>query len=119
MLGDCYFALEQYDSAVTAYENALQCNPYHPWEETVHYRIARAHYQQQQYPATISTLHKVIQDTTDYRIYNLLGNALFALGQYVQAARVYETGISMAPPGANIQMMRTYHQLSQNMNSPL
>ncbi|MCI0710092.1 MAG: tetratricopeptide repeat protein [Chloroflexi bacterium] len=119
MLGDSYSTLGQYEQAAAAYENALQCNPYHPWAESLHYRMGRALYQQQKYADAIAALNRVVAETSDYRIYSLLGNALFAIGHYAEAASAYETGIRMAPPGADTQSMQTYYEFSQQMNPPL
>jgi tetratricopeptide (TPR) repeat protein len=120
MLGDAYFATGQYELAIAAYQNALQFNPDHPWEETLHYRIAKAHYQQQQFAETLEVLKRIVSDNQhDYRVFNLLGNSLYALRFFGQAAQAYHTAIELAPPGVDTATMRTYYELSQQMNLPL
>ena len=119
MLGDAYFATAQYAESVIAYQNALQYNPDHPWEETIHYRIAKAHYQQQQYAETVESLKTIVQDCQDYRVFNVLANALYGLRHFASAAHAYQTAITLAPPGADTETMRTYYELSLQMNSPL
>ncbi|MDQ7034236.1 MAG: tetratricopeptide repeat protein [Anaerolineae bacterium] len=119
MLGDSYFAMRQYAEAITSYQNALQYNPDHPWEETIYYRIAKAHYQQQQYNEVVDNLQVIIGDSQDYRVFNLLANAYYGLRQFKQAMYSYQTAINLAPSGINIETMQMYYQLSQQMNPPL
>lgn len=118
MLGDAYTAQGQYDEAIAAYHRALDYNPYHPWEESIQYRIANAYYQLQNYEKTVATIHSWSSspDGRDHRLYLILGNALFALGKYAQAAEAYATGLTVAPPSANIEHMQTYLQLSREMS---
>jgi tetratricopeptide (TPR) repeat protein len=119
MLGDAYFATAQYAESVNAYQKALQYNPDHPWEETIHYRIAKAHYQQQQYAESVESLKDIVQDCQDYRVFNVLANAFYGLRLFAPAAHAYQTAIHLAPPEADIETMRTYYELSLQMNSPL
>ena len=119
MLADAYFALGQYVEAVDGYEEALTYNPDHPWEETIRYRIAKAHYQHQNYAAVLDNLKSIVEDSQDYRIFNLLGNAFYGLHDFKQAASAYQKAIRLAPQGIDIETMRMYYQLSQQMNSPL
>lgn len=122
MMGDAYLKLKAYEEAIAAYQNALQYNPYHPWEETVYYRIGHAYYQLQRYEEAIATLEALTENEepiTDYRVYNLLGNAFFALADYDKAAAAYEQGIALAPASADTERMQAYYELSQQMNLPL
>jgi tetratricopeptide (TPR) repeat protein len=117
MLGDSYFRTGQYTTAANAYLGALQYNPYHPWETSLHYRIARCHYQQGDYERTIQALQKMMdvakadeQPVTDYRVFDVLGNAYYALGRYQDALEAYRQALQMAPPNAaNLDKIRTYH----------
>ena len=119
MLGDSYFATAKYTEAITAYQSALRYNPDHPWEETIYYRIAKAHYQERQYAETIENLKLLITDCEDYRIFNLLANALYGLRHFREAAQAYHQAIDLAPVGVDVETMQYYYQLSQQMNSPL
>lgn len=118
MLGDAYFETQQYEAAVMAYHNALHYNPYHPWEENLHYRIACAYYQQRDYAAVLESLNKLLEEgkaLEDYRVYNLMGNSHFALRQFPEAVSKYEKSMALAPHGADVQTMQSYYEISQQM----
>ena len=122
MLGDAYYTQKAYTEAIEAYQKVLQFNPYHPWEETIHYRIARAYYYQEAYDLVIRVLEAFLNEgknVQDYRIYDLLGSALFTKSHYENAAKAYELAIGLAPPNIDTQKLQTYYALSQRMNSPL
>ena len=108
MLGDAYFTQSQFDMASGAYEAALQYNPYHPWATSLHYRLARSYYQQNNYTATIDTIRRLIdaadaesEEIQDYRIFDVLGNAHFALAEYEQAVKSYQVALDKAPSNAD------------------
>lgn len=117
MLGDSYYKIGQYASAAAAYAGALQYNPYHPWETSLHYRIARSYYQQGDYERTIQALERMMkvaeadgQPVSDYRVFDILGNAHFALGRYHEALDAYRTALQMAPSNTvNLDKIRTYY----------
>ncbi len=127
MLGDAYFKTGQYSAAVAAYQAALQFNPYHPWEESLHYRIARSFYQQGDYEHTVTALQRMLdaakaegQSISDYHIFDVLGNAQYALGRYDEALSAYRTALAMAPPNAdNLDKIKTYHDFAQELSRPL
>lgn len=118
MLADAYFKTGQYAPSVSAYQNALQFNPYHPWELSLHYRIARSYYQMGEYDKSISAINRLLQTAKtddqavqDYKVYTLQGNAHFALGQYAKASTAYENALQLAPPSAeNLDKLKQYHQ---------
>lgn len=124
MLGDAYFRLGQYESAAEAFRAALQFNPYHPWEVSLHYRIARSCYQKRDYEAAIRAIKQMLsaaeiegEPVSDYRVYDVLGNAHFALKQYAEAVQAYRIAIQMAPPNAeNVEKIRTYYQFAQELS---
>jgi tetratricopeptide (TPR) repeat protein len=122
MLGDAYYARKYYEEAVDAYRNVLLFNPYHPWEETVYYRMARAYYQQEYYAEVVRVLEAFLaegKNVQDYRIYDLLGNAFFAMGQYEYASQAYEVALRLVPAHIDTQKIQSYYALSQRMKSPL
>jgi len=126
MLADAYTALQQYDKSIAAYQSALQYNPYHPWEDSIRYRIARSYYRMQDYEHTVDLLIDMLQtgkeanpEYQDFNTYNLLGNAYFAQKKYALAAEVYAQALEMAPPGMDISQTRSYLELAQQRNSPL
>lgn len=124
MLGDAYFNLGQYAEASEAYEAALHYNPYHPWEQSLHYRIARSYYQQNAYNKAIEAIERLLASANadgetirDYRIYDVLGNAQFALGLYPEAQLSYQSALQVAPAGVEgTQKIRQYLQLAQDLS---
>lgn len=124
MLGDAFFRTAQYAASITAYQNALQYNPYHPWEISLHYRIARSYYQLGEYEKAISAIKRLLQsaktddqDIYDYRIYYVLGNAYFALGQYAKAREAYGEALELAPPSAeHLDKVRQYYQQAAELS---
>ncbi|TVR22293.1 MAG: hypothetical protein EA396_06400 [Anaerolineaceae bacterium] len=98
------FAEGRYQTALQAYEAILQYNPYHPWQTSIYYYIARCHYHQGHYHAAIATINQLLDNAqddkieiTDFRIYDMLGSAQFASGDYRSAAISYQTALAMAP----------------------
>jgi cytochrome c-type biogenesis protein CcmH/NrfG len=54
------------------------------------------------------------QSIDDYRVYDTLGNAQFALGHYENALKAYQTALQMAPSNAeNLQKIRSYYDLAR------
>jgi tetratricopeptide (TPR) repeat protein len=124
MLGEAYFRLGQHESAVSAYYAALQFNPDHPWEMSVYYRIARSYYQQHAYEKSIETIRHMLkaaetegQLVNDYRVYDILGNAQFALKRYDKAAEAYQTALRIAPPNAeDLDKIKMYWQYAADLS---
>lgn len=127
MLGDAYFATNQLPTAAAAYQAALQFNPYTPWELSLHYRIARTFYQMGEYEKTVQSIRKMFQaadadsqSIDDYRVYNILGNAHFALHNYRDAAAAYQTALQKAPSNSeSLEKIRQYHQFALDLSRPV
>jgi tetratricopeptide (TPR) repeat protein len=123
MLGNAYFAIGHYDQAIEAYQASLHHNPDHPWELSLWYRIARCYYQQRAYQEAINTLQRMIQSAQldeqvidDYRVYDMLGNALFALKRYDKAIEAYQMALRMAPANTDtIDTIRSYCDLAKEL----
>jgi tetratricopeptide (TPR) repeat protein len=123
MLGDAYFKLGQFASAAGAYQDAIQYNPYHPWELSLHYRTARAYYQSEQYQQAVHVINHMLdvaqndnQPISDYRVYNVLGSAHFALKNYTKAVNAYREALNMAPPTAELDQIRCYHKFAEELS---
>jgi tetratricopeptide (TPR) repeat protein len=120
MLGNAYFNLGQYESAIAAYTTALQFNPDHPWALSIYYRVAKSYYQQRAYNDAINTINQMLdlvssedQIVNDYEVYDVLGNAYFALGRYEKAVEAYRIALQIAPPNANnVGQIKSYYQLA-------
>lgn len=125
MLGNAHFNLGQYAAAGAAYEQALHYNPYHPWEIGLHYQIARSHYHADAFERAIDAVERLLsaalkdnQTIHDYRIFDVLGNAHFALKHHRAAADAYETALRMAPPNApDLDKIRRYYQFAQELRA--
>jgi len=124
ILGDAYSKLMQHDLAIEAYEAALQYNPYHPWEMSLHYRIARSYYHQSDYANAVAAIERLVaaaeaegEQIQDYRIYDVLGNAQFALGHYAEAVAAYQKALETAPANAEgLDKIRKYHEFAQELS---
>ncbi len=124
VLGDSYFQLGQFMLAAEAYEAALQYNPDHPWAISLHYRIAQSYYQQNEYAQTIAAVEHLIaiaaseyEQVSDYRVYDILGNAQFALGNYADAMNSYQQALALAPVKAEgVEKIRQYLRFSQELS---
>jgi tetratricopeptide (TPR) repeat protein len=88
--------------------------------------MARCYYQRAQYAAAIETIKKLMvvldemeMSVSDFRIYDVLGSAHFALSQYTDAAHAYEQAMQYAPETPEIRdKIRLYwHYSLQLMNS--
>jgi tetratricopeptide (TPR) repeat protein len=125
MMGNAHFNLGQYAAASAAYEQALQYNPYHPWEIGLHYQIARSYYHAEAYERAIEAIETLLraaahdnQTLTDYRIFDVLGNAHFALKHYRAAADAYSMALRLAPPNApDLDKIRRYHQFAHELRA--
>ena len=121
LLGEAYFRSERYADAVYAYRQALHFNPYSPWSSTLRYQLACAHYQSGDYDRTCECLRQLIVaeendggKISDYRVFDLLGNAQFALGRYDEALNSYSQALSMTPPHTEESaQIRKYHNYAR------
>lgn len=122
MLGNAYMALLEYSQAIPAYEEALRFNPYHPWSETLQYRVAVAQYQLGQYADTVTFLRTLLDngvETETYRIYVLLGNAQFAQGAFTEAQKSYAEALRNAPAGIDTSTVQAYYEASSRLAVPI
>lgn len=123
MLGDAHWKLAQHAAALSAYQAALEFNPYHPWELSLYYRIARCYYQLREYEKALETVERLLhlaaedgQTVHDYRIYSVMGNAQFALGRYHQALETYRHTLDIAPANAeNLDKIRQYYHFAEEL----
>lgn len=124
MLGDAYFALSLFEQASGTYRSALQYNPDHPWETSLLHRIARACYHQQNYEEAVAAIQQLIrtaqadgEPVTDYQVYDILANALFAQGRYSEAVSAYQAALDLAPPNAvDLDKIRRYSQFARELS---
>lgn len=113
MLGNAFYSLQRYEQALNAYQMALHYNPYHPWEEAIKYRISQLYYLLQNYQKTIQTIEQMLSGElleVDYRLYEILGNAHFALGDYSKARHLYEKVFAVAPNGVDLSSVKSYYE---------
>lgn len=122
-MGDLYFKLEKSEQAVEAYQTCLVFNPLHPLAVNVHYQIARCHYRMRQYEKVIASIDKLLETAEsdmqwigDYRVFNVLGNAHFALEHYHKAAQAYRQAVDLAPSNAEgLDKIKKYLNFSEEL----
>ncbi|MCB9451786.1 MAG: tetratricopeptide repeat protein [Anaerolineaceae bacterium] len=120
MLGSAYFRLGQYQDALVSYQSALQFNPDHPWEISLRYQIACCYYQQRSYESVVSELEGLVEtlEITDYRIYDVIGNARFALGHYDEALEMYQVALRLVPSNADDKdKIQKYYGFAQHLST--
>lgn len=123
LLGDMLFQQDRYDAAVEAYQNALSFNPYHPWQSTIYYQMARAQYRLRAYEKAIATIQELEfalteegQTLSDYRALHLKGNAYFALEEFSEAVVAYRQAVTLAPAQAeDIDKIETYLRFAEEL----
>lgn len=125
MLANAHFTLGRFDEAIAHYKSVVQTNPYHPWATTINYRIACSYYRLGHYRDALQAVNAVLSTSeaedglaTDYRLFDLAGNAYFALGDYTNASNAYQKALKLAPPGArSLDKIKLYHQFSKQLSS--
>lgn len=123
MMGNAHFALGQYDNAISDYITALQFNPDHPWELSLYQQIARCHYKKHAYPETIDSINHLLNlaqqdgmNVEDFRIYELLGGALFALKRYDEATQAYQSALRIIPPNTDYShQILSYYNMAKEL----
>jgi tetratricopeptide (TPR) repeat protein len=123
MRGNAHFSLGQYDDAISDYSTALQFNPDHPWELALYQQIARCYYKKHAYPETVDSINRLLNlahqdglNVEDFRVYELLGGALFALKRYVEATQAYQSALQMMPPNTDYtHQIRSYYNLAKEL----
>ncbi len=119
MLGSAYFRLNQYQDALVSYQGSLQFNPDHPWEISLRYQIACCHYHQRDYEKVIKELQPLISavEISDYRVYDVIGNARFALGNYDEALEMYQIALRLVPPNTDDkEKIEKYYEFAQHLS---
>lgn len=122
LLGNIYFSRERYYEAHSAYTRSLEHNPDHPWYEQIHYRLALCEYLFGDYTHTVNRIRQMASnETLDYRWYDLLGNALFALERYNEAHSAYCLALENDQMGADERQKVVLYkgfseQLAQNVS---
>ncbi|MFQ3568079.1 MAG: tetratricopeptide repeat protein [Aggregatilineales bacterium] len=124
MLGTAQMSIGQPAAALASFRSALGYNQYHPWELMIYFRMACCHYQCGSYEDAIATIGKILtlseqegQPISDYRVYNILGNAHFALEQYERACAAYEQALALLPRNDDAaEGIRRYHTFAQALS---
>jgi tetratricopeptide (TPR) repeat protein len=86
--------------------------------------MARSYYQFGEYEKAMQAIQQMLQaaeddgqPVSDYRVYNVLGNAQFALGLYDDALRAYQRSLDIAPANAdNLDSIRQYYRYAQELS---
>jgi tetratricopeptide (TPR) repeat protein len=122
-IGHLSFRLERYQQAITAFEKALEINPYHPWDLNLRYQIARCYYRSRLYERVVETITEIetraqndAEEVRDWLVHNLLGNALFALEDFQAASEAYQTALELAPVGdTGVEKTRIYLRFCEEL----
>ena len=124
MIGNACLALNLFEDAIDAFEDVLKYHPNTPWFVSINYRIAKAYYFKSNYQRTIaiinSLLSKVRDDSLSYLLYDLLGSAYFALGNYRQAQDMFSIALENTPNGTNLRekILLYYRYSTELLNEP-
>ncbi len=118
LIGDAYLRAGLAAEALDAYQAALRFNPYHPWELKLYFQIARCYYQLQDYARAANAVNVLLRSADedepvrrDFRVYALLGNSLYALGEFADAANAYRSALLRAPDHADgLDGLQRYYQ---------
>lgn len=109
IIANVRFAEGHYEEALNAYRATLEYNPYHPWHLNIYYQIALCYYQQAKYQKSIDTIQQLLNIAhrdniimSDYRVYDVLGSAQFALGNFREASESYREALNLTPPQPNV-----------------
>ncbi|MCA0453039.1 MAG: DUF3808 domain-containing protein [Chloroflexi bacterium] len=121
--GNTHLAIGKYDEAIADYKNALQFNPDHPWELFIYQQIARCYYQNREYTETINVINRLLQNSAqekqtikDFRVFDMLGSALFALKRYQEAVIAYQSALSIVPPNTDLShKIQSYYDLAREL----
>ncbi len=122
LLGEAYLQVERYPDAALAFRQALHHNPYSPWSSALRYQLACAYYQSGEYDHACECAAQLIEverneggEISDYRIFDLLGNAHFALGRYEEARIAYSQALKLTSPHSKENAsIRRYHDFAQS-----
>lgn len=118
LLGDAYLRAGLVSEALEAYQAALRYNPYHPWELKLYFQIARCYYQLHDYGRSANAVNVLLRSADedepilrDFRVHALLANALYAQGDYANAANAYRASLLRAPGHADgLESLQTYYR---------
>jgi len=117
LLGDAYLRAGLAAEALESYQAALRYNPYHPWELKLYFQIAHCYYQLHEYNRSANAVNVLLRSADedepvlrDFRVHALLGNALYAQGDYANAANAYRAALLNAPEHADgLDGLQTYY----------
>lgn len=114
MMGSIYIRLGNTEEGIASLEASLRYNPDHPWATSVYLQIARGAYQLKEYRRVIKTLDHIpdSRNHPDFRVYELLGNAYFALREYAASIEAYDIALEHAPTEDTIHSIRQYRELA-------
>lgn len=109
LLGASYSAMKRYSEAIKAFQNSLDYNPYHPWEEAILCSIGHSYYELGAFDTVVQHFEDLIakaristNSLEGYQAYHLLANSYFVLGRYPEAITAYEQVIQIAPEGTDV-----------------
>lgn len=114
MMGSIQIQLGNIEEGVACLEAALRYNPDHPWATSIYLQIARGAYQLKEYRRVIETIDQIpdAPNHPDYRVYELLGNAYFALREYSASIEAYDIALELARTDDAVQSIRQYRELA-------
>ena len=94
-LGDSCLELEQWQDAITYYQNALNLNPHHYW---LYINLGEAFVKQHQWQQAVEVYEKALKIQADYPLtYHKLGAAFLELKQWQSAVKILQQAIAIEP----------------------
>lgn len=109
--GDHLFERGDYYRAITEYERFLFLTPTNPAGAHARFQIGMCYYRGEKWTAARDYLNDLKEHTTDPRVWRLLGETYYRLGQYAKAESTLGEFMKRFPEAPDVDEVRLLHGL--------